>query len=143
MTRNGFFSVFSLVLGLPGETGNDIGRTQKLVEYLGTKRAVIFPIFYEPLSADEIRRDQQFTLAKMRADHLELYRTCYEINFQNVPRLFWDNQRAGGVPWIKRALMQMLGKTEVVSWRRTFRKVGRQIERRNNLQGARVCEGTL
>ena len=143
MTRNGFFSVFSLVLGLPGETGDDIARTQKLVEYLGTKRAVIFPVFYEPLSADEIRRDQRFTLAKMRVDHLELYRTCYEINFQNVPRLFWDNQRAGGVPWIKRALMQMLGKTEVVSWRRTFRKVGRQIERRSNLQGARVCEGTL
>jgi hypothetical protein len=143
MTRNGFFSVFSLILGLPGETPNDIARTQKLVEYLGTQRAVIFPVFYEPLSADEIRRDQRFTLAKMRADHLELYRTCYEINFRNVPRLFWDNQRAGGVSWIKRALMQMLGKTEVVSWRRTFRKVGGQIERCSNLQGARVCEGTL
>jgi len=143
MTRNGFFSVFSIVLGLPGETADDIARTQKLVEYLGTKRAVIFPVFYEPLSVDEIRMDQRFTLARMRSDHLELYRTCYEINFRNVPRLFWDNQRAGGVPWLKRALMQMLGKTEVASWRRTFRKVGRQIEKRTNLQGARVCEGTL
>lgn len=143
MTRNGFFSVFSIVLGLPGETADDIARTQKLVEYLGTKRSVIFPVFYEPLSVDEIRMDQRFTLAKMRSDHLELYRTCYEINFRNVPRLFWDNQRAGGVSWLKRALMQMLGKTEVASWRRTFRKVGRQIEKRTNLQGARVCEGTL
>jgi hypothetical protein len=143
MTRNGFFSVFSLVLGLPGETPDDVGRTQKLVDYLGTQRAVIFPVFYEPLSAEQIKMGQRFTLARMRSDHLELYRTCYEINFRNVPKLFWDNQRAGGVSWIKRALMQMLGKTEVVSWRRTFRKVGRQIERRSNLGGAQVCEGTL
>ncbi|RKY11630.1 MAG: hypothetical protein DRP65_03690 [Planctomycetota bacterium] len=143
MTRNGFFSVFSIVLGLPGETPDDIARTQKLVEYLGTKRAVVFPVFYEPLSVDEIRRNQRFTLARMRADHLRLYRTCYEINFRQVPQLFWDNQRAGGVSWIKRSLMQLLGKTEVASWRRTFTKIGRQIERRGNLQGVRVCEGTL
>ena len=143
MTRNGFFSVFSIVLGLPGETPDDIARTQKLVEYLGTKRAVIFPVFYEPLSADEIRRDQRFTLAKMRSDHLELYKSCYEINFRQVPRLFWDNQRAGGVSWVKRALMQVLGKCEVASWRRTFRKAGKRIEKRSNLREVRVCEGTL
>jgi len=143
MTRNGFFSVFSIVLGLPGETPDDIARTQKLVEYLGTKRAVIFPVFYEPLSAEQIKADTRFTLTGMRSDHLKLYRICYEINFRNVPRLFWDNQRAGGVPWLKRALMQMLGKTEVASWRRAFKRVGRQIEKCSNLQGARICEGTL
>lgn len=67
----------------------------------------------------------------MRADHLALYSRCYEINFRKVPLLFWDNQRAGGVPWAKRAAMQLLGKTEVHSWRRTFRRVGRQIAARD------------
>ncbi|MFQ6034519.1 MAG: B12-binding domain-containing radical SAM protein [Sedimentisphaerales bacterium] len=120
MTRNGFFSVFSIILGLPGETPDDVARTLKLVRYLGTRRSVIFPIFYEPLLVKEIETDRRFTLKKMRADHLQLYKTCYEINFKLVPRLFWDNQRAGGVPWTKRVLIQMLGRSETLSWRRTF-----------------------
>jgi len=143
MSRNGFFSVFSIVLGLPGETPDDIARTQRLVEYLGTQRSVIFPVFYEPLSAEQIQAGQKFTLAKMRQDHLRLYRTCYEINFRRVPRLFLDNQRAGGASPIKRALMQVLGRCEITSWRRTFRKVGRQIEKNSSLKEIRVCEGTL
>lgn len=134
MSRSGFFSVFSVILGLPGETGSDVERTLKLVKYLGKQRAVIFPIFYEPLHIEDINAGNRFTLEKMRRDHLELYRTCYEINFKGVPKLFMDNQRAGGVSWFKRNLMQTLGKTEVYSWRKAFRTVGRQIakrERRN------------
>ena len=127
MNRNGFFAVFSIILGLPGETPDDIARTLTLVKNLAAKRAVIFPIFYEPLSADEIETGQRFTLRKMRVDHLELYRTCYEINFKLVPRLLWDNQRAGGVPWTKRALMQILGRSEITSWRRTFNRIQKQI----------------
>lgn len=134
MSRNGFFSVFSIILGLPGETGDDVAQTLKLVRDLGKNRAVIFPVFYEPLSAEQIEAGWRFTLDKMRADHLELYRTCYEINFRIVPRLFWDNQRAAGVSRTKRALMQMLGRREASSWRRTFEKVGRQIENRGNIE---------
>ncbi len=131
MTKNGFFSVFRIILGLPGETPDDIARTLELVRYLGSKRAVVFPIFYEPLSIEEVRQGRKFTLEKMRADHLELYKCCYEINFKAIPPLFWDNQRAGGVSFAKRALMRGLGKCEVASWRRTFRKVGRQIAGRS------------
>lgn len=127
MTRNGFFCVFSVILGLPGETPDDIARTLKLCSDLGKKRAVIFPIFYEPLSDEEIKAGNRFTLSRMRLDHLELYRTCYEINFRAVPRLFVDNQRAGGVSWAKINLMQLLGKGEVFSWRRTFKRLRKQL----------------
>ena len=130
MTRNGFFSVFSVILGLPGETPEDVEKTLKLVKMLGKQHAVIFPIFYEPLSTEQIEANQRFTIKKMRLDHLELYKTCYEINFQKVPLLFWDNQRAGGTSLLKRSLMQLLGKCEVRSWRHTFKKVGTQIEQR-------------
>ncbi len=92
MNRTGFFPVFSIILGLPGETRDDVERTGKLVEYLGRKRAVIFPVFYEPLSSEEVG----FGIEDMRSEHLALYRACYEINFRLMPRLFWDNQRAGG-----------------------------------------------
>jgi len=131
MGRNGFFSVVSLILGLPGETPDDIARTLKLVEYLEGQKAVVFPVFYEPLLSEQINDGLGFTVDRMRADHLELYSRCYEINFGKVPLLFWDNQRAGGVPWLKRSAMQLLGKTEVHSWRRTFRRVGRQIAGRS------------
>ncbi|MHC4640787.1 MAG: hypothetical protein ACYS32_04020 [Planctomycetota bacterium] len=127
MSKTGFFPVFSVILGLPGETPDDISRTMQLVKKLGNRESVIFPIFYEPVLTEQIENDQRFTLQKMRADHLELYRTCYEINFKAVPRLIWDNQRAGGVSWLKRTTMQMLGKVEIFSWRRTFKRIGKQL----------------
>ena len=131
MSKTGFFPVFSLILGLPGETPDDVSQTKKLVEKLAACRSVIFPIFYEPVLSDEIKNNCRFTLGKMREDHLDLYRTCYEINFKGVPDLFVDNQRAGGVSWFKRTAMQALGKVEVFSWRRTFKKVGKQIAKSN------------
>jgi len=131
MSRTGFFSVVSLVLGLPGETPDDVARTYKLVKYLEQKDAVIFPVFYEPYSVHEIKEGLRFSVEKMRADHLQLYSTCYEVNFRKVPLLFWDNQRAGGVSWFKRAAMRTLGKTEVRAWRNKFKKIGKEIAGRN------------
>ena len=130
MTRNGFFSVFSIILGLPGETPDDVVRTLKLVKYLATQRAVVFPIFHEPVMVNHPRRGESFGLRDMRADHLELYTTCYEINFKWVPKLYWDNQTAGGVPWVKRMLIQLLGKSEILSWRGNFAKARKQIAAR-------------
>jgi radical SAM superfamily enzyme YgiQ (UPF0313 family) len=125
--RCGFCPVFSLILGLPGETPADVTATLELVNDLRRKRAVVFPVFYEPVSQEEIAAGSRFSLDNMTREHLELYRTCYELNFEMVPRLFWDNERAGGVPWIKRAIMQTLGKGEIVTWRRAFKKLARQL----------------
>ena len=136
MDRNGFFSVFSLILGLPGETPDDVAKTIKLVEYFEDKKVAVFPIFYEPLRPDEIAADTGFNLSKMRLDHLDLYRKCYEINFKQVPKLFWDNQRAGGVSLTKRTLMQLLGKFEVAGWRKTFRSLAKDL-------AAKPCAGEL
>jgi hypothetical protein len=127
MTQNGYFGVFSLVLGLPGENPEDVEKTLRFVRFLETQNAVVFPVFYEPLVEQQIQDGFKFTLDKMTAAHLELYRRCYEINFRQIPKLFWDNQRAGGVSWFKRTAMQTLGKTEVYSWRKTFRKLGAKL----------------
>ena len=128
-TRCGFFPVVSVLLGMPGETPDDVMATLELVRDLAAKGAVIFPIFYEPMASGAEADRQRFTLAKMTLEHLELYRTCYEQNFKMVPKLFWDNQRAGGVSWARRAFMQTLGHGEVMTWRRTFRRLRRQMDR--------------
>ena len=133
LNRTGFFPVFSVILGLPGETKADVIDTIKLVKDLGQKRAVIFPIFYEPILTQEIQDNKRFTISTMRPEHLELYSSCYEINFKQVPKLFWDNQRAAGVSWLKRATLQVLGKTEVRTWRKTFKKLKPILQKKQEL----------
>ncbi len=133
MTRNDYFGVFSLVLGLPGETPDDVARTRKFVRFLEKQNAVVFPVFYEPYAPAEIEAGKRFTLAKMSHEQLELYQACYEINFKKVPLLFWDNQRCGGVSWAERAAMRMLGKTEIIQWRGAFKRVHKQIDRRQSV----------
>jgi hypothetical protein len=84
---------------------------------------VIFPVFYEPIREGE----RAFGLAEMTLEHLELYQACYEINFRWVPRLYWDNQRAGGVSLGKRLLVRALGGQEVRAWRSHFRRLRRRL----------------
>lgn len=130
MERTGFFPVFSIILGLPGETPDDVAKTLALVRYLATRRCVVFPIFHEPVLAEHPRRGHRFDITHMRADHLELYIACYEINFRWVPRLYWDNQRAGGVPLWKRLAVQALGRAEILNWRYNFARTRRLIASR-------------
>ena len=130
LTQAGFFPTYSLILGLPGETPDDVRRTIALVQRLAQSPVVVFPVFHEPVRADARAAGEAFTLEKMTPAHLELYRLCYELNFRQVPRLFWDNQRAGGVGWAKRAFLQVLGWGEIVTWRRNFRRVQRRLAAR-------------
>jgi radical SAM superfamily enzyme YgiQ (UPF0313 family) len=127
LVRTGFFPVASVVLGLPGETPDDVAATLRLVRELAATRCAVFPIFYEPVRRGPTGPDTPFRLAAMTTEHLELYVACYEINFRWIPRLYWDNQRAGGVPLWKRLAIQVLGKVEMRQWRRNFARARRRF----------------
>jgi radical SAM superfamily enzyme YgiQ (UPF0313 family) len=51
MERTGFVPVFSVILGLPGETRADVSATLRLVRDQSKRRCVVFPIFHEPVLA--------------------------------------------------------------------------------------------
>ena len=128
LEESGFFPVFSVILGLPGETPEDVHRTRQLVEWLSRRRSVIFPIFHEPIDAQARGRGEAFGVGRMRQDHLDLYTACYEINFRRVPSLYWDNQRAGGVGLAKRLAVQLLGRAEVRAWRKNFARTRKKLK---------------
>ena len=128
LIRTGFFPVLSFVLGLPGETPDDVKKTLATVRELVKRKLVIFPIFYEPAEVTQRLKSPAFDLPRMTLDHLDLYQTCYEQNFKEVPPMFWDNQRAGGVPWAKRALVRTLGNVEVIKWRSAFNKLRKKLK---------------
>jgi radical SAM superfamily enzyme YgiQ (UPF0313 family) len=127
LARTGFFPVVSIVLGLPGETQEDAESTLNLVRALARRPVAVFPVFYEPP-----RGSGAFTAADMTAAHLRLFRRCYEINFDVIPKLIWDNQTAAGVPLARRALYQAVGRAQVAFWRRTFGETERRIEEKRS-----------
>jgi radical SAM superfamily enzyme YgiQ (UPF0313 family) len=114
LTRTGFFPVISIILGLPGEEPSDVADTLRLVKGFEGQELVVFPVFYEPILEEDIFATGNFSIKNMRADHLELYRTCYEINFRRVPRLMWTMIVPGGI-LLKRMTLHVMAWPEIAT----------------------------
>lgn len=118
LIETGFVPMLSLIAGLPGEERDDVMRTLELMNRFEGKRLVAFPLFYQPITSGE----KAFTVADMREEHRELFALCYEFNRRWLPALYWDNQRAGGVPLLRRILVQLAGRFKLARWKRKFGK---------------------
>jgi len=112
----GFFPLVSLVMGLAGETPEDVQRTLRWVRELRDERVAVFPMFCAPVEAGR----PAFGVAEMSAAHWQLLRESYRLNFRWIPRLCWDNQRGAGVGVLRRVLLQVLGRTNVLWWKGLF-----------------------
>jgi radical SAM superfamily enzyme YgiQ (UPF0313 family) len=115
--RAGFFPFISVILGLPGETSDDVRKTVRLIERLYHEKLCVFPIFYAPVSPEQGRA---FTIADMTPDHWRLFRLGYELNFKWIPKMYWDNQVGAGAGISKRLFIQMTGRLQTVQWKAKF-----------------------
>lgn len=112
----GFIPMVSLVLGLPGETQEHVRRTLAFVERLSGRRAMVFPLFFAPVTQGQ----RPFGLADMTPLHWRLFRRAYDFNFRWLPKTYWDNQRGAGVSLPKRIAMQAAGGLSALNWKLRF-----------------------
>jgi len=115
LCRAGFFPLASLVLGVPGETPEDVRATLAWVESLRGERLAIFPMLNAPIDGTPPPGPRDLT-----ALHWRLIRACYRFNFAWVPRMYWDNQSAAGVGLLRRALTQVMGQGQMLEWKTLF-----------------------
>jgi radical SAM superfamily enzyme YgiQ (UPF0313 family) len=93
----------TLVLGLPGETEEDVRRTRELVERLGEFESLIIPLFFVPVGS--LSGERFFTAKDLRAEHWRLYAACLRHDFRWIGRLIREHFRDSRV---KRLLTGML-----------------------------------
>jgi len=114
LCRAGFFPLASLMVNLPGEREEDVQQTLAWVRGLREERIAIFPMLHAPL--DRLAGD----LPRLSRLQWQLIRESYDSNFTWVPHMFWDNQRAAGVPRAKCLMLQALGGGKTAQWKAYF-----------------------
>ncbi len=79
--------VASLVLGLPGETAEDVVRTTELVESLRGYTGLMLPLFFTPMAGTKLGEYRGLGKDNALPEHWELVGTCMEYNLRHLKRL--------------------------------------------------------
>ncbi len=109
MHRLGFFSAFTLVFGLPGETEEDVRDTLALVRGLSKYSSLIVPLFYVPMGISRKGRDgKPFTFEDMTPTHFALLQACWEHNYSHLGRI-WEQYGHDERSVQKRVVHGMIG----------------------------------
>jgi radical SAM superfamily enzyme YgiQ (UPF0313 family) len=118
LSRAGFLPMVSLVVGLPGESASDVLRTAEWVESLAGEKATVFPVFHVPVNGE--MGAHRFGRADMTALHWRLLESSYRLNFRHIPTLHARSQAAAGTGLLRRAVMGLLGRGEILRWKARF-----------------------
>ena len=111
LTKSGriFVPMVSLLMGMPGETEEDVAETVRWVGRLRAERVTAFPMFVAATGPGT----KSFTAGDMTRTHWRLVRECYHLNFKWFPRLVWDNQCGTGVALWRRLALQGAGRSVI------------------------------
>jgi radical SAM superfamily enzyme YgiQ (UPF0313 family) len=90
--------VASLVLGLPGETAEDVLQTIELVESLKDYTGLMMPLFFSSMSETRLGGSTSFGKDRAFPEHWELVGLCLEYNLRHLKalhRLYSERITAG------------------------------------------------
>ena len=107
--------VGSLVLGLPGETTEDVLQTIELVESLKDYTGLLLPLFFSPIADTGLGGTTGFGKDKAFPEHWELVGLCLENNLRHLKplfRLYSERMTAG--PGVHAALKGIFLNADVV-----------------------------
>ncbi len=82
MHDNSMIPAGTLIVGIPGETSDDIYETIELIEDLSDFRSLIVPLFFVPLGL--LKDENWFLAGNVREDHIELLKTCLKHDMKWV-----------------------------------------------------------
>jgi len=88
MHDNRWIPAATLIVGLPGETEDDVIKTIELVERLRDYCSLIVPLIFIPMEVCALRREKKFTRENLKDYHYELMSVCMDHNVYWVDRLF-------------------------------------------------------
>lgn len=104
--------VSTLIMGLPGETTDDIQKTLELVDDLKKYRIMIYPLLTVPTG----RLSEKNGAARketLQQTHFELFFRCWEINLKLWPETFRDVSRGLKCSIIEKKFLKLLLDTGV------------------------------
>jgi len=92
MADNKWVPAETLIIGLPGETAEDVEQTLSMVQDLGKFKSLIVPLFFVPLGS--LKGQGFFTLKDATPPHWNLLGACIEHDLRWVQSIADENLRA-------------------------------------------------
>lgn len=86
--ENHFVCCATIILGLPGETPEDVRLTTQLVRSLHPYQSVIIPLFFTPVQTTRLQDQKPFTKKDLTPLHDDLLAACWEHNAKWFPELW-------------------------------------------------------
>jgi len=97
LAENRWVPCSTLIIGLPGETADDVAKTIELIERLREFRSLIVPLFFVPIGG--LKTEKFFEVKDLRPEHWQLMAICIHHNFKWVDDLaddYFQNHRLQG-----------------------------------------------
>lgn len=121
MRRLRWYSVCTLIMGLPGEELDDLRMTIKLVEELKEYPSLFIPLFFVPMSMTSLAERQSFVAASMYEEHWELMLKCWMHNCRHMYAMYEVAKHQGQLKnvFFLSSLLKYMN-----SWLRIFLEIG-------------------
>ncbi len=106
--QNDWVPCITAIMGLPGETSNDVMETMELLDDIWDNDFLIVPLMFVPLGLNE--GEDFFSREDMKPEHWQLLARCIKKDFDIVPKLIEDLSVIYGVNRLKKYGYQILTK---------------------------------